>query len=135
MVRGGGLNFCNLCHLVLVDICQDLSECLLVIFCPEQRIFKTVFLCVTSSFICTVSPNGHQTLANDIIINIRVRYPNFLPAPTPVLIFGTKFFRYRYRYLFSKPNFSGSGTKFFWYRHPYLFSVLNFTGSDIFFDT
>ena len=34
----------------------------------------------------------------------------FFPIPVPVLFSGTNFFRYRYRYFFPGPIFSGTGT-------------------------
>ena len=66
------------------------------------------------------------------------RYPKCWTIPIPILFSGTKYFRYRYRYFFSVPNFSatGSGT-FFRYQFspipvPRLFTVPNIsdTGSN-----
>ena len=36
------------------------------------------------------------------------RYPDFFPVPGPVLFSRTNFFRYRYRYFFQGPIFSGT---------------------------
>merc|ERR1712020_41403 len=94
-------DMCKMCRRCVQDVCKMCARCVQDVCKMCARCAQDVCQSVTVPRI--FSGTGTGTFFRDQIF----------PVPVPVLFSGTNFFRYRDRYFFPGPIFSGTGTGIF----------------------